>query len=67
MFRLTLCFSEMSGKTPDWNFWKYLVDEHGNVLTAWGARVGVRHVYPEVFRAVQKLAPHSLPRQLDEL
>uniref|UniRef100_A0A3Q3IN23 Glutathione peroxidase n=2 Tax=Monopterus albus TaxID=43700 RepID=A0A3Q3IN23_MONAL len=32
---------ESSGKEPDWNFWKYLIDVNGKVVDAWGPDVSV--------------------------
>ncbi|XP_038074666.1 glutathione peroxidase 7-like [Patiria miniata] len=34
-----------SGKQPNWNFWKYLVDRQGRVIDAWGPSTSVREIY----------------------
>ncbi|KAL4236610.1 Glutathione peroxidase 7 [Mactra antiquata] len=43
------------GKVPDWNFWKYLVDEDGIVVNAWGPRTPVEDIFHEVKESVDKI------------
>lgn len=45
---------ETSGKTPTWNFWKYLVNENGVVLNAWGPQTSFTEVYKHVKEAIDK-------------
>ena len=47
-------YSEQSEKTPDWNFWKYLIDDTGKVLNAWGPGSAVEDVLPDVITAIKK-------------
>ncbi|KAM4722654.1 glutathione peroxidase 7 [Rhinophrynus dorsalis] len=46
---------ESSGKTPDWNFWKYLVGPDGKVVDAWGPTVSVEEIRPHITELVRKL------------
>lgn len=48
-------FSDSSGKEPDWNFWKYLIDVDGKVVDAWGPQTSVKEVRPKVADMVRKL------------
>lgn len=43
------------GKAPDWNFWKYLVDENGEVVNAWGPRTPVEDIFHEVKESIDKI------------
>ena len=45
-----MCFllAEQSGKTPEWNFYKYLVDHTGEVIAAWGTKTDVEEIFDEV-------------------
>uniref|UniRef100_A0A914XM97 Glutathione peroxidase n=1 Tax=Plectus sambesii TaxID=2011161 RepID=A0A914XM97_9BILA len=43
---------EQSGKAPNWNFWKYLVNGEGLVLHAWGPKYSVDAIFDDVMRAV---------------
>ncbi|XP_045589961.1 glutathione peroxidase 7 [Procambarus clarkii] len=45
---------EESSVVPDWNFYKYLVDETGHVVKAWGTRVSIEEIFDEVQAAVDK-------------
>lgn len=47
--------AESSGKEPDWNFWKYLVDVNGRVVDAWGPKVSVKEVRPRVAEMVRDI------------
>nr|XP_033772918.1 glutathione peroxidase 7 [Geotrypetes seraphini] len=46
---------ESSGKEPDWNFWKYLVDKDGKVVKAWGSSISIEEIRPHVTELVRKL------------
>ncbi|XP_067928681.1 glutathione peroxidase 7-like [Watersipora subatra] len=43
---------EESKTTPQWNFYKYLVDAHGQVIGAWGPKADVYHIKPYVEDAI---------------
>ena len=48
-----------TGKAPNWNFWKYLVNDQGRVIDAWGPRVPVEdlfHVIRNHIEAVPSMA-----------
>lgn len=42
-------------QAPDWNFWKYLVDENGRAMNAWGPQDRVEDIFLEVRAAVIRL------------
>jgi len=44
---------EQSQKTPEWNFYKYLVGPDGEVLNAWGTKTDIEDVYDEIEKAVK--------------
>ncbi|XP_029563735.1 glutathione peroxidase 7 [Oncorhynchus clarkii lewisi] len=46
---------EMSGKEPDWNFWKYLIDTDGKVVDAWGPSVSVKELRPKIAEMVRNI------------
>ncbi|XP_039591556.1 glutathione peroxidase 7 [Polypterus senegalus] len=46
---------DASGKEPDWNFWKFLVDPNGKVVNAWGPKVSVQQVRPHVTDLVRQV------------
>ncbi|XP_054645026.1 glutathione peroxidase 7 [Dunckerocampus dactyliophorus] len=46
---------ESSGKEPDWNFWKYLIDVNGKVVDAWGPKVSVDEIRPKVADMVREI------------
>ncbi|KAK4316032.1 hypothetical protein Pmani_012777 [Petrolisthes manimaculis] len=39
---------------PDWNFYKYLVDESGQVIGAWGTRTAIQDIFDDIQAAVDK-------------
>ncbi|XP_042191864.1 glutathione peroxidase 7 [Callorhinchus milii] len=43
------------GKEPDWNFWKYLVDVNGKVVSAWGPTVSIEKIKPHITPLVRQL------------
>ncbi|KAG7323470.1 hypothetical protein KOW79_013172 [Hemibagrus wyckioides] len=45
----------VTGKEPDWNFWKYLIDVDGKVVDAWGPQVSVKELRPKITEMVRKL------------
>uniref|UniRef100_A0A4W4EED5 Glutathione peroxidase n=1 Tax=Electrophorus electricus TaxID=8005 RepID=A0A4W4EED5_ELEEL len=47
--------AESTGKEPDWNFWKYLIDVDGKVVGSWGPRVSVSEIRPKITDMVRRL------------
>ncbi|KAM9364317.1 glutathione peroxidase 7 [Pholidichthys leucotaenia] len=47
--------TESSGKEPDWNFWKYLIDVNGKVVDAWGPTVSVKEIRPNIAEMVRQI------------
>uniref|UniRef100_H3APW6 Glutathione peroxidase n=2 Tax=Latimeria chalumnae TaxID=7897 RepID=H3APW6_LATCH len=54
---------DSSGKEPDWNFWKYLVDPNGKVVNAWGPSTSVDDIRPHATELVGEI----IIRKKDEL
>lgn len=52
-----------SGTAPSWNFFKYLVNEHGEVMDSWGPWISVDEIYP----IVQEAVTNTLKRRHTEL
>ncbi|XP_067118402.1 glutathione peroxidase 7-like [Centruroides vittatus] len=52
---------EESGKQPNWNFWKYLIDHSGNFLNAWSPFTSVSAIFEDVKSAVEKADHHAIP------
>ncbi|XP_046344689.2 glutathione peroxidase 7-like [Haliotis rufescens] len=52
-----------AGKSPTWNFWKYLVDGKGHVVNAWGPWVDVDDIKEAILDAVEEVTPLDLPYQ----
>ncbi|KAL4634997.1 glutathione peroxidase 7 [Arapaima gigas] len=46
---------ESSGKEPDWNFWKYLIDVNGKVVNAWGPKTSVKEIRPQIAEMVRQI------------
>ncbi|KAM9797528.1 glutathione peroxidase 7 [Syngnathus typhle] len=46
---------ESSGKEPDWNFWKYLIDVDGKVVDAWGPQVSIEELRPKIADMVRQI------------
>ncbi|XP_051929458.1 glutathione peroxidase 7 [Hippocampus zosterae] len=46
---------ESSGKEPNWNFWKYLINVDGKVVDAWGPKVSVEELRPKVADMVRQI------------
>uniref|UniRef100_A0A3Q3QUX6 Glutathione peroxidase n=1 Tax=Monopterus albus TaxID=43700 RepID=A0A3Q3QUX6_MONAL len=46
---------ESSGKEPDWNFWKYLIDVNGKVVDAWGPNISVKEIRPKIAEMVRQI------------
>lgn len=49
------CHSASFGVSPNWNFWKYLVDEDGVVVNAWGPQTRVEDIFHEIKEAVDRI------------
>ncbi|XP_030642995.1 glutathione peroxidase 7 [Chanos chanos] len=47
--------TESSGKEPDWNFWKYLIDVNGKVVDAWGPTVSVKEIRPKIAELIRQI------------
>ncbi|XP_069794799.1 glutathione peroxidase 7 [Narcine bancroftii] len=47
--------TDSTGKEPDWNFWKYLVDPNGKVVDAWPPSVSVAEIKPKIVSLVRQL------------
>merc|ERR1712142_1039761 len=45
--------TETSGISPQWNFYKYLLDHHGNIVQAWPPPTRVEDIFDAVQAAVQ--------------
>jgi len=41
-----------TGQEPTWNFWKYLVDDEGRVVDAWGPRVTPFQIKDNILQAI---------------
>jgi len=54
-----LLHSEQTGRAPDWNFWKYLIDHRGNVIGPWGPQTSVDELSPVVRKAVGTARSHA--------
>uniref|UniRef100_A0A8C6TYZ9 Glutathione peroxidase n=1 Tax=Neogobius melanostomus TaxID=47308 RepID=A0A8C6TYZ9_9GOBI len=55
--------TESSGKEPDWNFWKFLVDPQGAVVDAWGPQVPVEQLREQI----QDMVRAVILKRKDEL
>ncbi|KAK7888792.1 hypothetical protein WMY93_024352 [Mugilogobius chulae] len=55
--------TESSGKEPDWNFWKFLVDVEGKVVGAWGPQTSVQELRPKI----QEMVRDVILKKKDEL
>lgn len=53
--KLSSSFTESSGKEPNWNFWKYLIDVSGKVVEAWGPKVSVKEIRPKIAEMVRQI------------
>merc|ERR1712071_9322 len=40
---------------PDWNFYKYLVNENGNVLKAWSTKTTIEEIFDDIKQAIDAL------------
>lgn len=49
----TLFFYSENAKQPTWNFWKYLVDENGHVVEAWGPWISVEDITQDVIDVME--------------
>lgn len=43
-------------RAPTWNFWKFLVNHHGMLVSAWGPETPVRDIEPDIHVAVKSIA-----------
>ena len=46
--------TDQSGVVPQWNFYKYLLDHHGQILGAWPPQTPVEDIFDMVERAVHE-------------
>ena len=46
--------TEESGISPEWNFYKYLVNHDGEILNVYPSRVPVEDTFEEIQKAVKK-------------
>ncbi|XP_023650199.1 glutathione peroxidase 7 [Paramormyrops kingsleyae] len=46
---------ESSGKEPNWNFWKYLIDVNGKVVNTWGPTTSVKEIRPLISDMVRQI------------
>ena len=46
--------TEESGISPEWNFYKYLVNHEGEILNVYPSRVPVEDTFEEIQKAVKK-------------
>ncbi|XP_028299579.1 glutathione peroxidase 7 [Gouania willdenowi] len=46
---------ESSGKEPNWNFWKYLINVQGKVVDAWGPKISVKEIRPQIAEMVRNI------------
>ncbi|XP_064114695.1 glutathione peroxidase 7-like isoform X1 [Macrobrachium nipponense] len=51
--------TDESSVVPDWNFYKYLVDETGHVIDAWGTATTIESIFDEINFAVEKAKEKS--------
>ena len=51
---LSFYIPDESKVTPEWNFYKYLVNHEGKILNVYPPRVSVDHAFDEVHKAVKK-------------
>ncbi|XP_064604438.1 glutathione peroxidase 7-like [Liolophura sinensis] len=52
---------EKSGKVPNWNFWKYLVNDDGDVVDAWGPWTSVEDIFDQVKAVVDRISKPKDP------
>ncbi|CAG0878955.1 unnamed protein product [Cyprideis torosa] len=55
-----------SGKPPEWNFYKYLVDHNGKVLNVWGPRTSVEQTVEHIEKAIEKAKQAALSAEKGE-
>ncbi|XP_033095254.1 glutathione peroxidase 7-like isoform X2 [Anneissia japonica] len=48
-----------SGMLPNWNFWKYLVDQDGHVVNAWGPQTSVHDLWNDLVSIATRRAPRE--------
>lgn len=46
---------------PNWNFWKYLVNEDGDVVDAWGPWTSVEDIFDQVKAVVDRISKQKDP------
>ncbi|KAH9515275.1 Glutathione peroxidase 7 [Bulinus truncatus] len=51
-----------TGQAPTWNFWKYLVDHNGHVISAWGPHTDPEDLLDTVKEAVNNISSASRTR-----
>lgn len=53
-FSSNFTLPEASSITPEWNFYKYLVNGSGKVVGAWGTRTTIEEIFDEIQAEVEK-------------
>ena len=51
-FTLAFFYSEHA-EAPNWNFWKYLVDENGRVVKSWGPWISVEDITQDIIDVME--------------
>ncbi|XP_071952355.1 glutathione peroxidase 7-like [Antedon mediterranea] len=51
--------AEMSGVSPNWNFWKYLVNRDGQVVNVWGPQTDVHDLWNDLVSISTRRVSHE--------
>ncbi|CAK9303022.1 unnamed protein product [Gordionus sp. m RMFG-2023] len=52
---LWLYIGEVTNSPPTWNFWKYLVDKNGQIVSQWGQNTDVKEIYPIIKSLINEM------------
>ena len=52
LFSIFCCHTGQSSVHPDWNFYKYLVDQNGAVLRAWSTKSTIEEIFDNIEQAI---------------
>ena len=44
----SIYFTDQFGEPPNWNFWKYLVSQEGDIINAWGPWISVEETHAQI-------------------